>query len=77
MSRKIPLEEVLANFRHTALNFRIEATDIETRVKFSLNDFLYKQPSIVALWMELNRLSFRPVAKTFLGRIYRITIKEY
>lgn len=77
MSRKIPLEKVLDRYRHSILNFRIETTNTETKVKFSVNAFLYKQQSIVALWMELNRLGFHPVAKTFLGRIYRITIKEH
>lgn len=77
MSSKIPLEEVLATYRHTALKFRVEATGMGKKVKFSLNAFLYKQQSIVTLWRELNRLGFRPVAKTFLGRISSIIIKEH
>ncbi len=75
MSRKIPLEKVLAAYKQASLDFTVKTTDREIKVKFSLNAFLYKQQSIIALWTELNRLNFRPVAKTFLGRICYIKIE--
>lgn len=75
MFRKIPIEEVLDQYRSTSLHFRALANDREIKVKFSLKAFLYQQQSIVALWSDLNRLGFQPVAKTFLGRIRYIKIK--
>lgn len=76
MLRKLPLEEVLTSYKHASLEFREEATETEIKVKFTLNAFLYKQQSIVALWMELNRQGFLPRAKTVLGRIRCIIIKN-
>ncbi|WP_106523367.1 hypothetical protein [Taibaiella chishuiensis] len=76
MSRKLPIEEVLDQYRSTSLYFRVLKTGAEIKVKFSLKAFLYQQQIIVALWSDLNQLGFQPVAKTFLGRIRCIKIKR-
>ncbi len=43
-------------------------------IRFSLTDIFYRQRQIVALWRELNERGLKPVAKTFLGRIIRISL---
>ncbi len=43
-------------------------------IHFSLSDILFKQNEIVGLWRAFNKHDYKPIAKTFLGKITSISI---
>lgn len=48
--------------------------DSRTCIHFSIYDVFFRQHQIASLWRALNQNEYKPIAKTFLGKVISISI---